>query len=154
MFISHNIDNININNIFQSEKIKNTIIENSEFIKIFYSDKNSIQKGLTIICNLNLNLNSNNIKNKININYQNNKQLFDKLIELEKKILEQFIFLGFPKYKLSEQLKSNYISLYNLNKNTNNIVYILKISGIWINNNSYGLTFKFLQSNNFTITHQ
>ena len=90
MFVANNIENIDLNNIFQSEKIKNTIIDNSEFIKIFYSDKNSIQKGLTIICPFKLDNNSSN-KNKYFINTQSNKNIVEK-ITIEVKVLFSVYF--------------------------------------------------------------
>lgn len=146
MFVANNIENIDLNNIFQSEKIKNTIIDNSEFIKIFYSDKNSIQKGLTIICPFKLDNNSSN-KNKYFINTQSNKNIVEKIIFLEKEILEKFNFLGKPKFQIEEQITNNSIILYSVNRNKSNSIYILKISGLWIDKNNYGLTFKFLQGN-------
>jgi hypothetical protein len=146
MFIANNIENIDLNNIFQSEKIKNTIIENSEFIKIFYSDINSIQKGLTIICPFKLENNNIN-KNKYFINTQSNRNIVEQIIFLEKEILEKFNFLGKPKFQIEEQITNNNIILYSLNRNKKNATYILKISGLWIDKNNYGLTFKFLQGN-------
>jgi hypothetical protein len=146
MFVANNIENIDLNNIFQSEKIKNTIIDNSEFIKIFYSDKNSIQKGLTIICPFKLDNNISN-KNKYFINTQSNKNIVEKIIFLEKEILEKFNFLGKPKFQIEEQITNNSIILYSVNRNKSNSIYILKISGLWIDKNNYGLTFKFLQGN-------
>ena len=56
--------------------------------------------------------------------------------------------------RIQEQLQNGYIKLYG-NENTrlgkyNNINFLLKISGIWVSNqtNEFGLTFRFFIINN------
>lgn len=117
-----NLENITTNNVFFYEQVKNTILDNSYFIRIIYSNKDLILNGIYILINLN---------NSIN----DNCKLID---ELEKKILS--------KYKSdkiqNKKIKENF--LYLLNKNNNNKFIILKISGIWETLNNIGLTFKYI----------
>lgn len=117
-----NLENITTNNVFFYEQVKNTILDNSYFIRIIYSNKDLILNGIYILINLN---------NSIN----DNCKLID---ELEKKILS--------KYKSdkiqNKKIKENFI--YLLNKNNNNKFIILKISGIWETLNNIGLTFKYI----------
>ena len=90
-----NLENITTNNVFFYEQVKNTILDNSYFIRIIYSNKDLILNGIYILINLN---------NSIN----DNCKLID---ELEKKILS--------KYKSdkiqNKKIKENFI--YLLNKN-------------------------------------
>ena len=150
MFLAKSIEDININHIFQGEKIKNTIIEDSEFVKIFYSDKNIVLKGIIVICPLYVDY-DNYPKNKVLLCRNKNKNIVQKIISLEESILNNFLHFGIPRYTISEQLANNLIPLYNQSKNKTNIKYIIKISGIWINNNQYGLTFKFLEVKELSI---
>lgn len=117
-----NLENILTNNVFFYEQVKNTILDNSYFIRIIYSNKDLILNGIYILINLN---------NSVN----DNCKLID---ELEKNILS--------KYKSdkiqNKKIKENF--LYLLNKNNNNKFIILKISGIWETLNNIGLTFKYI----------
>jgi len=52
-----------------------------------------------------------------------------------------------PTYRIEEQIENKYIKLYSDTIETErkeNIKLILKISGIWENDNKYGITFRFL----------
>ena len=54
-----------------------------------------------------------------------------------------------PKFIINEQIIQNYIKIVVNNKNIEyekikDLDLILKISGIWVNKKSYGLTFRFL----------
>lgn len=118
-----NLENISISNIFFYEQVKNTILDNSYFIRIIYSNQDLILNGIYILIDLN---------NSIN----DNCKIID---ELEKNILS--------KYKSdkiqNKKIKENF--LYFLNKNNiNNKFMILKISGIWETLNNIGLTFKYI----------
>ena len=111
-----------LNNIFFYEPIKNTVMEESNFIRIIYSDENIILNGLYI---------------KI----ENFLKLANNLDQLETNILEKYNPLKKKVIKLKEHL--NYILKKSIN---NNNIYILKISGIWETENCIGLTFKFIYS--------
>ena len=68
MNISIDIDKINFNNIFFLEPIKNTVIENSNFIRIIYSNEDIILYQLiNILVNLNVIMTMKVIKNLLQI---------------------------------------------------------------------------------------
>ena len=48
-----NLENITTNNVFFYEQVKNTILDNSYFIRIIYSNKDLILNGIYILINLN-----------------------------------------------------------------------------------------------------
>lgn len=135
----------NINDIYYGEKIKNTIIWNSSFIKIFYSTSDIILNGLFLHINLkNSYINNDNGKNKILFNTKENTEIINKIEQLEKTILHKInITNKTPRQSIYEQFKNGYLKL-NSNNNSKNKEYILKISGIWVNDVEYGITFKIL----------
>ena len=111
-----------LNNIFFYEPIKNTVMEDSNFIRIIYSDENIILNGLYI---------------KI----ENFLKSANNLDQLESNILDKYNMIKKKVIKLKEHL--NYILKKSINKNN---IYVLKISGIWETENCIGLTFKFIYS--------
>ncbi len=111
-----------LNNIFFYEPIKNTVMEDSNFIRIIYSDENIILNGLYI---------------KI----ENFLKSANNLDQLESNILDKYNMIKKKVIKLKEHL--NYILKKSIN---NNNIYVLKISGIWETENCIGLTFKFIYS--------
>ncbi len=122
-------NNYNINNIFFYEPVKNTVMDDSKFIRIIYSDEHVILNGIYLKLDID---NSNNIV-----------KLLDKL---EKDILYKYKINknNINKnqcIKIQEQLQ------FLINKNSTNKNIILKISGIWETNLVIGLTYKFLSAN-------
>lgn len=132
--IAEDIENINYYYIFISESNKNI---NNNFIKIFYSN------NILFLNSIYVNLYINNLKivnNKIMFDNINN---IDKIKNLEFFILETINIKKQPIYKLKQLFDNNILKysteLYNY--------YILKISGIWETNDSYGITFKIIEYN-------
>ena len=119
------INNVNDKNIYFHDPIKNTVINNGDFIRILYTDK-------FIICN-GLQIKFNGIPTKDNI---------EKLYALEKNILNLYNSSCKQFLKLEEQLN------YNINRYSNYITskncFIVKISGIWENNVGIGITSKII----------
>jgi hypothetical protein len=110
----------NINNIFFYDPIKNNIIDDSNFVRIIYSDHNIILNGLYLQIGL------------------------DKLDDLYN-ILENIENAILNKYKLNiEKVNRIKVQLLYIIKYIKNNKLILKISGIWENNNKIGLTYKFI----------
>lgn len=123
-----NLNDISYKNIFFNDSIKNTIINNSNFIKIIYSNNIFILNGLYI---------------KISLYYKSqNLEIMNYIHNLEKYILTTYNNVKIHNYKLREQLKFLISKLNNSNKNIFN--YILKISGIWETDSIIGVTYKFL----------
>ena len=110
----------NINNIFFYDAIKNNIIDDSTFVRIIYSDHNVILNGLYLQISL----------DKLN-------DLYNMLEIIESSILNKYNLTIEKLYRIKVQLM--YITKYIKNNKL-----ILKISGIWENNNKIGLTYKFI----------
>lgn len=143
---------IDYKNIYYSQPVKNNIIDYGSFIHIGYSDA---------IVNLNGIYSSVKMKittckkyfNKINVtfNYEDNANAINEILNLEKYILTKIDKKSYnPVFKLQEQLLSGDIRVYNRytfeegSFEKDEIEIMIKISGIWINDYSYGLTFKYL----------
>ena len=127
-----------INNIYFNECVKNTIMNDSNFIRIIYSNKDLILNGIHIKINIYKEINQ--IKSD---NYNNETLIF--IQDLEKDLLNKYNKQKTQNNKIKEQLH------YLINKiNNSNIItasYILKISGIWETSTNLGLTYKFIYLN-------
>jgi hypothetical protein len=56
-----------------------------------------------------------------------------------------------PKFRIAEQMNQNFIKIFgdynNLQQHYENIDILLKISGIWVDETHYGVTFRFFIQN-------
>ncbi len=128
MNLAMELDDISYNNIFFNDAIINTIINDSSFIKIIYSNNNLILNSIYI---------------KFDIYKNNNITIIDNIDNLEKIILNMYNPTKTHNYKIIDQL--NYlITKLNSSNNKNTFSYILKISGIWETSSLIGLTYKFI----------
>lgn len=119
------IDKINNKNIYFHDAIKNTVINNGDFIRILYTDKYLICNGLQI---------------KFNINPT--PEVFNLLCNIEKDILNLYNKSVKHFLKFEEQINFN-INKYSHLSSIKNF-FIIKISGIWENNIGIGLTCKII----------
>ena len=119
------IDNINDKNIYFHDPIKNTVINNGDFIRILYTDKFIISNGL-----------------QFKIPGNPNKNVIEKIYKLEKNILNLYNSSCKQFLKLEEQINYN-INKYLQISNSKNF-FIIKISGIWENNIGIGVTSKII----------
>lgn len=119
------IDNISDKNIYFHDPIKNTVINNGDFIRILYTDKYIISNGL-----------------QFKISPNPNKDIIEKIFKLEKNILNLYNPSCKQFIKLEEQLYYN-ISKYSHSFTSTNF-FIIKISGIWENNIGIGVTSKII----------
>ena len=169
-------NNIDINNILLCEPINNTVMDNSKFIRLIYSDKNIIMNGIYIKISMHIK-NVENAYNKLRcyIEPEKNKEIYKVLSYIENIILSKYVTNKISSYKLTECLNKGIIKIFseNFNKNHYNIsnkgrynsdrynsdrslslnknindpsLYniVLKISGIWVDEREYGLTYKFI----------
>mgnify|MGYP001166343319 FL=1 len=147
--------NIKKENICILNKTKNNIINNGYFYRIFYNCSFLNINGIYISFNLkNFKIDNYFNKYKCVFSQDENKEIIDFLKSIEKYIMNKSFFEGLDGlYRIEEQLSQNYIKIYsneNINLNTDfkddEINFILKISGIWSEENQYGLTFRFTLS--------
>jgi len=141
-------DQFNISNVYFNEPIQNTVMENSKFIKIIYSNELIILNGLFLLLNLK-NINKDNYFKKIKIQYDfnANKEILQQIYEIENNILNKYNTLKTPRKILYETLNTGTIKIFPNNENdlsNYNNFFILKISGMWEDEYEYGLTYKIL----------
>lgn len=158
MILTMNIDDFNENNVIINEKIKNKVLNNSDFYRIIYSDEFSSTSGIFIIFNLKdiiLEKYFNKIKCLIS-DKEENHQIIKSMQEIEKTIMDKYVneTNKKPVYRISEQLDNKFIKLYGNDKitfkNYDNLNFLVKISGIWDSDETkdFGLTFRFFIFNN------
>jgi hypothetical protein len=136
--------------VILSDKIKNNIMNNGDFFRIFFSNELFTSNGIFINFNLE-NILIEKYFNKIKCNFVEtpaNINIINEIKKLERDLLEKFDYINIkPIYRVDEQLSNQYIKLFD-DKNFTlgkyvNLKFLLKISGIWSSNNDYGLTFRF-----------
>ena len=158
MILTMNIDDFNKNNVIINEKIKNKVLNSSDFYRIIYSDEFSSTSGIFIIFNLKdvtLEKYFNKIKCLIS-NTDDNNKIIKSIQDIEKIIMNKYVNQTNkkPVYRVSEQLQNKYIKLYGNDdisfKKYNNLNFLIKISGIWDSDETkdFGLTFRFFIFNN------
>jgi hypothetical protein len=137
------IDKIYINNIFFNESVKNTVMDNSGFTRIMYSNEHFVLNGIHIKIELYKNMVTKQLHNVLSpsmiINYIDN---------IEKDILNKYNTEKLQSNKLKDQLIYNLQKIHNSNGNNTVFNYLLKISGIWETDNIIGLTYKFVYLQN------
>ena len=212
MNIVQQLNQFNIQDILFSEPIKNTVIDNSRFIRIFTSDENIIINGIYLYISLYTNVyeNKKEYKKKYTFDLEKNILCINLLKSIEKQLLVKVSNINKEKHlRLSKQLEDGYIKIFSrndrndrndpnqscnksfillkqnniyssiidstLNQNTrsntdrkntsNNFItvseknsihvtenvlskFIVKISGIWENDISFGITYKFIPIEN------
>ena len=138
-----------------NEAVANTVIENSKFNRIIYSTEFMSLNGIFISCKIKCTrINKYFYKFKCCYNISENLQVINTLKQIEKDILSAFNNITkTAEYSLAKQLDEGMIKIFvesnEFTPMTADTNYILKISGIWETNSSYGITYKFL-----SISHQ
>ena len=149
MNIVKTISQYNIKNVYYSEPLTNTVMDNSKFFRIIYSTPfmtlNSIYIKINIVGHV-----TDRYFNKVKYIFDTvkNKGIIDSLVKIEKSILEKNNNNTQPVYKIAEQLKLGYIKIFD-STDVKDFVQqtTLKISGIWENEMSHGITYKFMTIN-------
>jgi hypothetical protein len=151
MNILNNISNFDKDYIYFYEPIKNNIMNNGKFIKIIYSTPEYMLNSINLIFDMHyFSIEKNYNKYKCIFDIDLHKEFLSKIKNIEEDILNKFMFIYSVKtknqiLKLYEQFKEGNIKVYqeNFRNVTNKYTIILRISGIWENNDEYGLTYKF-----------
>lgn len=150
------LNQFGIDNIYFSDSIKNTVIENSNFIRIYYSTSLFTLNGvLLLIPFLKVKIESHFNKFKYTFDINSNQNVIDILSQIEMNILSKINISKIPKSNITNQLKCGFIKLFTVNQenhsqqngsDTQIDYFYLKISGIWETTQEYGLTFKFIEN--------
>ena len=145
MYIVLELDDLNINNIFYQEKVKNTVMDNSNFLRIIYSNELFILNGIFVRFNINLQTVEKSFnKYKCVFDIKSHNDIINKISTIEKKILEHISSNKIPVYRISEQLNNGFLKIFNEAECLEKNEFILKVYGIWENEFEYGLTYKFI----------
>jgi len=160
------VSQINIDNIYFMEPIINTIMDNSRFIKILYSNNLITLNGLYLTLDLKIS-NKEMYFKKIKYTYDqknnDNNLILTKLYNIESCILDKYSCNKTKKYILYNTLKTGMIKIFPNQPNVHNYSavtpattntsdthqsggiqqkFTVKISGIWENDTEYGITYK------------
>jgi hypothetical protein len=146
MILVKDIEQYDSNYVHFSNAIKNNIMKNGNFIKILYFTPSFKLNAIYLKINITNYLNENNIYRN---NYIFNPYSYINLIEKIKNIETEILFKSgivnkIPEYDLYKKLISGNIKIMTdiIEEKFDN--FIIKISGIWENNNYYGLNYKFI----------
>lgn len=138
----------NKHDILINNKIKNNVINNSYFYRIYYANDYFILNGITIEFTLkDIKVEKHFNKIKINFNKKDNINTIENLLDVELDLMNMFNNSKKKKLLLKEQLENDFIKIVNNYKNItkqSKIKLILKISGFWESNYDYGITFRCL----------
>lgn len=152
MNIIHDISQIQLNNLFLMESRKNIILD-GKFTKITNSDELFATNGVYIhtpLCSTTVDRQSSKTLLKFPVSNKQNMKLISGLSQIEQSILEYYKHLLNNNKQivlsLSDNMKNGYVKLYRecFQNSSNN--YVIKISGVWEDQNRIGLTFKFLDA--------
>ena len=136
-------------NILYSEKTKNNILNNGYFYRIYFSNHHFTTNGVYILLNFkNIKIDKYFDKIKCIIDKTINKNIIEFISNVEHDLLIQSpVKCKTPKFRIDEQLKQNFIKIFGshniLQKDYENLNILLKISGIWVDETHYGVTFRF-----------
>lgn len=136
--------NFDFKYIFLGNTINNRIFENGKFTRIYYSTPLCSFNGIYVLLEFN-NIIESNINNTVNskliINTTKNEMLLKNIKQIEEKILKvNEIKNKTLTCNIHNDLLKGFIKL-NYKNNIDKIM--LKISGIWETDDSYGLSYKF-----------
>lgn len=149
MLLALNHKQYNKDFVLLAERTKNNILNEGEFYRIFYSPSHFTTNGIFIQFTLQ-SVYLENYFNKIKCIFKSdlNTNIIEFIQNLEKDILELMPTKTKRKiYRIDEQLSQGFIKIFSNDecKKTlyENINILLKISGVWTDETSYGLTFRF-----------
>ena len=151
MLLSLDVEQFNNQCIFITDSIRNTVIDNSSFIRIIYSNNNVILNGIVIrIPFKDFQINKYFNKWRCNFSINENEELVNRINNIERQILEKVDVTDKQScYRIKEQLENGHIKTFveeyvNDTFFHNNVDILLKISGIWVSEKEYGITYKFI----------
>jgi len=142
MNIVLHMNEFSLKNIFFNESIKNTVINDSSFIRILYSNKDFTLNGIYIKIDFIKTINSNKF-----LENSNNLTILKYIENIEKYILNSYNKNKKHSYKIHEQIAYLSSKICNSCSNKGKISYIFKVSGIWETNTLIGITYKFIDIN-------
>jgi hypothetical protein len=142
------INQFNVNHVFFQDPVKNTIMNESSFIRTIYSNELCMLNGICLEFDLPITAVDKSFnKFKCTIDNKLGAMMVQTISQLERDILGKFAGeKKQPVFRVHEQLKNGMLKVLTINNTTTLLkTFVLKISGLWSNNTEYGLTYKFSQ---------
>lgn len=158
------IDQFICDYLFFIEPIKNIILKNGVFVKFFYSDNNCIMNNIYINFPY-IPISKPILKNykipSFDVSFTENIYFLQHIYNLEHSILNHYmnyknsintnITVKKRNYLITEAIQNNTIRFQNITVKTFFVPkYTIKISGIWENENEYGINYKFIIHSSFS----
>lgn len=146
------IDQYNEDCVYFCEPIKNTIMNEGNFIRIIYSNPYFMLNGIYLsidIHKMTIEKYYNKFKCKFDVNEC--KHIIEQLKIIEDGILNKIdIRDKICQKNIYDQFKSGQLKIFSETMDTNNTIitntsFLLKISGVWETDLYYGLTFKLIK---------
>lgn len=147
MNIVDTIDKFDINNVYFSDGLENTVMDNSIFSKIIYSTNELTLNSIYILCSFKSTLIDKISPNKFKVSWNpsQNNELINSISKIEYNILNKY---GNKKHKpqLATLLSYNNFRIFSEDsKLKSSGDFLLRISGIWDSADECGITYKFLE---------
>jgi len=121
------------------------------FIRILYSNSMFVLNGVYLTFALDIISNEKYYnKHRCNFDLNTHRELIETIRQIEDGLLKKVNIKGkMPQYKIAEQLRNGNIKIFtdNSEKMNTSSDFLLKISGIWETETSYGVTYKFIKMN-------
>lgn len=150
MNIIKSINQYTIDNVFFGDLQRNTVIHDSNFMRLLYSSDYFTLNGIFILVEFkNINVEKYFSKYKCSFNIQENSEVINYLQKIEIGILKKLSLPNqSPSFLIGPQVASGNIKMFsNTIPQKGNLKVILKLSGIWDNGKEYGITYKFMPIN-------
>ena len=146
MNLTIELDDYNQEFVLFGEYTKNNIIQEADFIRIIYSTPLMSLSGVYVrICISELSCDKFYNKHRCIFDTISHTDIITKLGLLEETILKKLnVENKTPQYKLYDQLKVGNIKVNEHIEETRDVEFLLKVSGVWVTDNKYGLTYKFI----------
>lgn len=146
MYVVLDIADFNVNHIFYQDKVKNTVMDNSNFLRVNYSNNLFILNGIFIKFTLKVHTIEKSFnKYKCLFDIKTHSDLIAQFSGIEKYMLDKYSAgRQTPIYRIAEQLNNGFLKIFNEAECKESNEFILKIYGIWETECDYGLTYKFI----------
>lgn len=147
MYAALDLDTIQLGNIIITDAMHNTVIENSSFMRVMYSEADVSFNGLYINCNFkDSTIERYFQKYKCVFDQATNKALVDQIVRFESELLAAAnITNKRRRHGLASQLSTGFVKIFTEGeRKSSETRMILKISGVWEAEDEYGITYKFL----------
>jgi len=145
------IEQFNKHHIFFEKSVKNIVLENSDFIKIIYSNSLCVLNNLYLSFHLNIDSYADTLKKRKYFFAKYNNPNLKNIIEIEKFLLKLANIKNVqPSFTIKENIENGYINCVKTHDVFHNESreILLKISGIWVTKTNYGITYKFIDVSN------